>query len=119
MNESIASPEDSPAVTLVLPETEPVFPDLEADYGPNSSDSFLKYDQFLSLWKTYQGFLFQSTNRHQHPLEEYLGTWPRAGLMRNGMCFRHPCSERPIFGKGYLSLPTPTHLEWKDIGEAC
>jgi hypothetical protein len=90
----------------------------EAGYGLNFSDSFVKYDRDSRSWKTSQLYLFPSTSEPLHQFLEYSGTWPRSGMTRNGTCFRLPCSEPPIKGRGFLSLPTPTHMEYKDIGIA-
>jgi len=63
--------------------------------------SFTKYDLDMSLWKTHQCSLLGD-------LEEFLETWPRWGLMRNGECWEAKnlalVIQETEFG---LSHPTP------------
>ena len=40
-------------------------------------------------------------------MEEYSETWPRAGMMRNGLCYRLPSSERHTYGNASSLWRTP------------
>ena len=51
-------------------------------------------------WKTQQTCL-------NGDLEEFSGTWPRSGMMRNGIAYQLPTLARPISGIGYGLWPTP------------
>lgn len=51
----------------------------DQDSGPKCTESFANYDQDSSSWKTSQICL-------SGEWEEFSGTWPRHGLMRNGQC---------------------------------
>ena len=51
----------------------------EVDCGPKWHESFAKYDPDTHLWKTHQLSLFGD-------LEEFSQTWPRWGIMHNGVC---------------------------------
>src|SRR5260370_36533659 len=61
----------------------------ELDFGERSSDWPLTYDQKSSFWRTCQVCLVPD-------LEQFLGTWPRSGLMRNGVAYLHPRPVSPI-----------------------
>jgi hypothetical protein len=54
-----------------------------ADYGQKSPDFLASYDPATSLWKTSQPFLIEG-------LTEYLGTWPRSGLVVSGIAYQLP-----------------------------
>jgi hypothetical protein len=60
----------------------------EADCGPNLPASFAQWHRSSLSWKTRQICL-------DGELEEFSGTWPTAGLMRNGVLFARPNSEPP------------------------
>jgi hypothetical protein len=73
----------------------------EAECGEKWRGSFVKYDPNTFLWKTHQCSLLGD-------LEEFLETWPRWGLMRNGECWEAKnlalLIQETEFG---LSHPTP------------
>lgn len=69
--------------------------------GLTPSESFAKYDPDGCCWRTSQVSLLTPT------LEEFSGTWPRQGSMRNGMLFQRPTLAPRIFEKGFGSWPTP------------
>src|SRR3990167_8815197 len=77
-----------------------------ADYGPSSSGSFVSYVPASCSWRTWQRCLNEGW-------EEFLETWPTAGLMRNGECFRLRKSERPTSARGCFFLPTPAASDRK------
>lgn len=72
----------------------------EAVSGPKCAAWFAKYDRDLCSWKTAQCSLLAG-------LDEFLETWPRAGSMRNGECFRRRNAARFTCDNGYGFLPTP------------
>lgn len=96
--------EDFPVKTLASRAKVTESPAREADFGLKCSESFAKYDQKSSSWKTPQLSLFEG-------LELYSGTWPRSGTMRNGMCSaRITLAPRTnVTGSGFL--PTPDASE--------
>lgn len=81
--------------------------------GPTLRGSFARYDLDTSCWRTYQlcAALFENSDPI---LAEFLGTWPRAGTMCDGIVYqRRPLA--PITrGTGYgssVSWPTPTQAD--------
>ena len=74
----------------------------EVDYGESLPDSFAHYDHGTSWWKTSQACLFSQG------LELYSETWPSAGTMRNGKCWRLQTLARSISEPGFIYWPTPT-----------
>jgi hypothetical protein len=72
-----------------------------ADYGRSTPELLANYDPDTSSWKTSQTSLFGGYT-------EFSETWPRSGMMRNGIAFLlRPLV--PIIGEIVSgSLPTPT-----------
>jgi hypothetical protein len=68
--------------------------------GLNSSASFAKYDPAELKWKTRQCSLAGD-------LDEFSGTWPSWGLMRDGECWELPEWVPPMNGTASGSVPTP------------
>ena len=101
---------DSRARTSRLPTlSEKGLEEKSPGFGPNSQESFARFDPDTRSWKT-----------HQHSggedWEEFLETWPRSGLMRNGRCFQRPHLVPTAYGKGCSLLPTPCARDWKGKG---
>lgn len=69
--------------------------------GASSYALFARLDRVSSSWKTSQLCL-------SGDLETFSGTWPRRGMMRNGIVYRHPSLARRITETGYGLLPTPS-----------
>lgn len=69
--------------------------------GPPPSSAFAWYDRNGRCWRTYQGCLFTNTS------ERFSATWPRAGWMRDGACYRRRIAGRLTYGKESLYWPTP------------
>jgi hypothetical protein len=68
--------------------------------------SFAEYDHDSRSWKTSQVCLLTNT------LDEYSETWPKAGLMLDGVCYPQPKWERRISEiGGSVSLPTPSTVD--------
>ena len=62
---------------------------------------FVRFDHCLSLWRTPQCSLPGVS-------DEFLGTWPRSGMMRRGMCWGQKTSALPTIATGCGYWPTPT-----------
>jgi hypothetical protein len=63
--------------------------------------SFVKYDLATCSWKTHQP-------SHVGGLDEFLVTWPRWGLMRDGECWAQSTQVRRTSETGSGLWPTPT-----------
>ena len=73
----------------------------EAECGEKWRGSFVKYSPDSCSWKTHQCSLLGG-------LDEFLETWPRWGLMRNGECWEQTQLEHPIKESVYgFTVPTP------------
>lgn len=55
----------------------------DRDYGSSTPDLLASYDPATSLWRTSQACLLEEW-------ATYSGSWPRSGMMRNGMVYRLP-----------------------------
>jgi len=97
----LSLPGASPARTLVGPAMGSELMALEVGYGQNFFASFAKYDQVTSLWKTSQLCLTGDWS-------EFLGTWPRSGMMQNGTAYPLPTLDDLIYETGRGFWPTPT-----------
>jgi hypothetical protein len=73
--------------------------------GRTRSGSFARWDRGLRCWRTSQGCLFTNT------LERFSGTWPRRGLMRNGVCWERTMLAPRTGGSGCGSWPTPMRAD--------
>ena len=78
----------------------------DQECGEKWRASFVKFDPDTHLWKTHQCSLLGD-------LEQFLETWPRWGLMRDGECWEQLTLEQTIRGtesglSAKHSLPTPT-----------
>ncbi len=70
----------------------------EVECGEKWRGSFAKYDPDSSLWRTHQCSLLGG-------LDEYLGTWPQWGLMRNGESWERVMSGRLTIENAFGSTP--------------
>ena len=103
-----ASPARTPALDKPNGESASGSTASELDYGEKSSDWPLSYDQASSCWRTYQASFLPG-------LDEFSGTWPRSGMMRNGVAFLHPRPVSPIDVTASGLLPTPAARDYRDI----
>jgi hypothetical protein len=71
------------------------------DSGSNMRASLASYDHGTRSWRTWQLSLTAG-------LIEWLGTWPKRGMTRNGCLYALPILARPTKGKDSGSWPTPT-----------
>ena len=76
-----ASSAASPARTSATPGSERESKASAPVYGPNMHGSFAWYDRDWLSWKTWQRCFLAGW-------AEFLETWPRAGMTRNGIAFR-------------------------------
>lgn len=70
--------------------------------GTTWQGSFARFDRNSSSWKTPQYSLLEG-------LDKYLETWPRWGMMRNGVCWERMTAEPPISATESGFWPTPSH----------
>jgi hypothetical protein len=104
--------EDSPAKTSVTPEKAQGLRAQDQDYGAKSPAWLASYDRNTSSWKMSQHSLVEG-------LDEFSETWPRSGMMRNGIAYQLPPLALRTYGTGFgssptHSIPTPTaqdHIE--------
>ena len=90
----------SPARTSATPESESESVAGEADYSLNSCGWFARYDHESSSWKTSQRCLLTEWIKFSE-------SWPKAGLMRNGKCYRRVPLVPHISANVSSFLPTP------------
>jgi len=98
----------SRAKTLALPESSAEWakePGLAS--GLKSSVWLANYDHNTSSWRTSQRCLLAQVNGEADGLAEFLGTWPSAGMMRNGRTFRRQPWALPIAENASGLWPTP------------
>ena len=69
--------------------------------GRQQSNAYAWYDRAVRCWRTFQVSLLADTS------EPFSETWPKAGLIVGGKCYRLPKLERRISGIGSGLLPTP------------
>lgn len=97
----MSSLQDSPVSPSVLPvnDSERM---IQGICGRQQLNVFASYDHDSHSWRMSQGCLLTLTQ------EEFSETWPKAGMMRNGVCYRQPKWERRIREIGSGLWPTPT-----------
>lgn len=61
--------------------------------GPSSFEPFARYDLSTHSWRMYRGCSQLTTGDLP---DEFSGTWPRRGMIRNGIAYRPRMSEPPI-----------------------
>ena len=92
--------EDSPAKTSAWPVNKSESTEAEAVYFSTGCDWPLKYDPDSCCWRTSAPLLTGDS-------PQYLGRWPRTGMMRNGIVSMQPSLVPPIDANGFSFLPTP------------
>ncbi len=76
-------------------------------YGPNSAELLAMLDPNTQSWRTSQTCLVALANNEADGLGVFSETWPRSGMMRNGIAYRLPPLV-PLTGEiGLGLLPTP------------
>jgi hypothetical protein len=89
-----------PAKTLAQPERAQESTAQGRECGTTWPESLAKYDPATSSWKTPQCSLLAG-------LDEFSETWPRWGMMRNGVCWARVTLVRPTSERESGFLPTP------------
>ena len=97
----------SPARTSATRASGPVSTASAADYGQSSPELLASYDPATSSWRTSQLCL-------DGDLSEFSETWPRSGLMRNGIAYRLPPLAPLTAGTECGSWPTPDAMVAND-----
>ncbi len=92
---------DSPAKTFQLQDAEQAWKESEAAYFSRCLDSWMKFDPYLSSWKTSPTFV-------QKDWPKPLGTFPREGLIVGGYAYPLRKSEPRTSENAGFYLPTPT-----------
>lgn len=105
--ESMSSQADSHAKIFPQPEKEQESTGRNPECGITWQGSFARFDRDSSSWKTPQCSLLEG-------LDKYLETWPRWGMMRNGVCWERMTAEPPINATESGFWPTPTRHDGKD-----
>ena len=98
--------EDSPVKTLVSQVVERVLMAIAAGCGESSPDLLARFDLKSSVWRTSQHSL-------DGGLTEFSETWPRSGMMRNGIAYRLPTLVPDNFGTECGLWPTPNATAFK------
>lgn len=96
-----SSAADSRAKTSATPESVPELKVSIADCGQSMPVLLAKYDPTTSSWRTSQLCL-------DGDLAEFSETWPRSGMMRNGIAYRLPPLAQSMTGTDSGLLPTLT-----------
>jgi len=93
--------EDFPVRTSPLREKARDLKASAAVYGQSSPVLLASYDHVTQSWRTSQHFLDEG-------LTEFSETWPRSGMMRNGIAYQLPPLALLTAGTESGLLPTPT-----------
>ena len=94
------SAEASPVRTSAPLAKEPEWTVPGRDYGLNTPDLLASFDRNTSSWRTSQHCLVEG-------LTVFSETWPRSGLMQNGIAYQLPPLVRPTDETGSGLWPTP------------
>lgn len=97
-------PEDSLAPTSVSPDNRPESTALSPAYGTNSLALLATFDLNTRSWRTSQ-LCFLATEADG--LAEFSETWPRSGILRNGIAYQRPPLTRLTGETASGSLLTP------------
>ncbi len=92
---------DSRVKTSAPLEDAPALPEAVQDSGGTWSKPFAWWSHNTSSWRTWQRCFLTGW-------ELYSGTWPRAGMTRNGIAYRRVPLAPITRGTGYSSWATPT-----------
>ena len=98
---------DSPVRTSLLPARVPDWRESVLDCGGKCYEPFAWYDQTTQLWRTWQLSM-------DGGWAEFLGTWPRAGMTRNGIAYQLAPLVLPIYESEHSFWPTPVATDTTD-----
>ena len=82
----------------------------DQDSGSSTRDSFASFDLDTQSWRMYQTCLLETGDLG---LEPFSGTWPRSGMMRNGIAYQLPPLVPSTTEIGSLPFPTPASRDYK------
>ena len=99
---------DSRVPTFPLRENRKASKPRDQDSGVTSADLLGTYDPDTQSWRTSQTCLLALANSEGDGLARFSETWPRSGLMRNGIAYHLPTLVAGQEGTEYGYLPTPT-----------
>src|SRR5579875_894668 len=108
-DQSMCWPEAFPVSRTASPENARHQP-MRASCGVSSRDLFASLDRAMCWLKMYQGYTQASMDGS---LEPFSGTWPRAGMMRNGNAYRRRPLVPPTRENGCSLWPTPRARDWR------
>ena len=83
---------------------------LEQDSGASYRVLLAKLNPDTQSWRTCQISWLET---EENGSDEYSMTWPKSGLMQNGIAYQLAPLERHTRGHGYGLLPTPAARDWK------
>jgi hypothetical protein len=92
--------EDFPVRTFLPLDEAQASKEPDRECGVTWRESLAKYDQDTFTWKIPQSSLLEDST-------EFLGTWPRWGLMRDGVSYQRQTLVRHTKGTGYGLWATP------------
>ena len=98
----------SHAKTSASPGSAPDCPKPVQDSTGNWCEPFAWFDPASRSWRTWQTCFEALLSNQGHGLAKFSGTWPRAGLVLNGIAYRRKPSAPLTSGTGCGLLPTPT-----------
>ena len=110
-NELISLPADFRAKTLATREKAPDWKESVLACGGKNYEPFAWFDQESRLWRTWQLCLVEGWAR-------FLGTWPRAGMTRNGIAYQLASLVPRTNESGYSLLPTPNARDFRDVSRS-
>ena len=82
----------------------------EVDYGPSLPVLLASYNRDTQSWKTSQASLVATGD---DGLDEFLETWPRSGMTRNGIAYQLPTLAYRTSGTEFGFWPTPAAVDYK------
>jgi len=95
-----SSVEGSPAKTSAMSASARALMASAAASGQNTPELLARFDRDTLSWKTSQPYL-------DGDYPEFSETWPRSGLMRNGIAYQLPPLAFPMIATEFGLLPTP------------
>lgn len=102
---------DSPAKTYRQPESLKASTPIDPAYGQTLPGLLARFDRESCSWKTSQTCLLALATNEGPGLAEFSETWPRSGMMRNGIAYKLEPLARRMDGTGLGWLPTPSANE--------
>lgn len=107
------SAEASPVKTLASRESKMELKRSARDFGESSPVLLASFDRASYSWKTSQTSFLDPVSSQGHGLEGFSETWPRSGMMRNGIAYQLPPLVPLISGTAFGLLPTIGACEGK------